>query len=176
MRKGSFCAASEGTNITRRAHSAAELPLDVKRLLVKPASVISTAVHTRVREGGELPRLVKSHAASLYPGLHSWPPTMQNYIHYGGLRSWPATYGNYTSYGPTMGGKYGNAIVAALHDWEQMVMGDPRTHEKRIQSLDNVVHILRKNGARERKDTVSNSESTASEHSEDKTCLRFAPA
>ncbi|KAJ7028119.1 ankyrin repeat domain-containing protein [Mycena alexandri] len=68
------------------------------------------------------------------------------------------------------GGKYGSALQAALQSDLRRGWGwayDPRPHNERIQSLDNIVQILRENGAREPVDTGSSSESTASEESDD---------
>ncbi|KAJ7017378.1 ankyrin repeat domain-containing protein [Mycena alexandri] len=68
------------------------------------------------------------------------------------------------------GGKYGSALQAALQSDLRRGWGwayDPRPHNERIQSLDNVVEILRENGAREPVDTGSSSESSASEESDE---------
>ncbi|KAJ7024703.1 ankyrin repeat domain-containing protein [Mycena alexandri] len=67
------------------------------------------------------------------------------------------------------GGKYGSALRAALHSHLRMARTyyDARPYNERIQSVDNVVQILRENGAREPVDTGSSSESTASQESDD---------
>ncbi|KAJ7028112.1 ankyrin repeat domain-containing protein [Mycena alexandri] len=68
------------------------------------------------------------------------------------------------------GGEYGSALQAALQsDLRVARTYDARPYNERIQSLDNVVQILRENGAREPVDTGSSSESTAtaSEESDD---------
>ncbi|KAJ7019718.1 ankyrin repeat-containing domain protein [Mycena alexandri] len=66
------------------------------------------------------------------------------------------------------GGKYCSALYAALQSHLRDAWAyDPRPHNERIQSLDNVVEILRENGAREPVDTGSSSESSASEESDE---------
>ncbi|KAJ7028117.1 ankyrin repeat domain-containing protein [Mycena alexandri] len=66
------------------------------------------------------------------------------------------------------GGKYASALQAALQsDLRNTMPNYARPYNERIQSLDNVVQILRENGAREPVDTGSISESTASEESDD---------
>ncbi|KAJ7028092.1 ankyrin repeat domain-containing protein [Mycena alexandri] len=66
------------------------------------------------------------------------------------------------------GGEYGSALQAALQSHLRQGMAfDARPYNERIQSLDNVVQILRENGAREPVNTGSSSESTASEESDD---------
>ncbi|KAJ7028078.1 hypothetical protein C8F04DRAFT_964475, partial [Mycena alexandri] len=61
------------------------------------------------------------------------------------------------------GGEYGSALQAALQSDLCLALTDStRPYNERIQSADNVVQILRENGARELVDTGFSSESTAS--------------